>query len=488
MKTKLNTSKFKILLTLVVALVVTSVSWITNPISVKADDVSVLVEGYSADSDITSSDGYWYSTYCKGAGYKGQGVLIYLIERNGGGAVPGTQPVAFACDPVMKTYELHAQDKFNRYPEVTTWKSEPVPWKDAAGKQQGGGLIKSSTSSNLNAIKSWLSTEFITGDGKKSTNGIAMVHNLWPSASTRFVNEEVILVVEVIVANQFSQSRSTGFLEAVNNATSLDDLASAILSFQQYVDIYKTSTAMSNGMSKKLSEIAADIHIYNSIPDATIKQNNFNAIKEWIVEHVSGDRVYFINYPEEIYCGTPKRIIDFYNSYTPQLSQGVTLYKAESGVQYYRRAAHQSAFIKDTTVVCKDAIPLPNRWPSNKDVRRLHTDDDIRSKSIGMFAMLAWHQDITGGSSQTTCDEPNQPLPHPAPNESTGTCTIIKSYRTKTATGTLIDPSTHTKDNTSETISIEEEEEYKVIGWKISDTRNPSIDARYWETTVRSVV
>lgn len=382
-------------------------------------------------------------------------------------------------------------DSNSSYPEVTTWQPYYIHWKGSAGAPQNGGLIKSSTSSNLDAIKAWLSTEIPTADGGKTTNGITMVENIWgPTVAERFASKDdpqIILVVEPIIANQFSQSRSTGFLDAVSDAQNLEDIRSAILSFQMRVAEYSSTTGMSRGLSEKLSDAAADCRDYQSMPDYA-QQNQFNIIKQWILQNVSSDKIYSTNHPAEIYCGTPKRIIDFYNSYTPQLSQGVTLYKAQSGVQYYRRAAHQSAFVKDTTVVCKDAIPLPNRWPSNKDIRRLHTDNDIRTKSIGMFAMLAWHQDITGGSSQTTCDEPKQPLPHPAPNESTGTCTIIKSYRTKTATGTLIDPSTHTKDNTSETISIEEEEEYKVIGWKISDTRNPSIDARYWETTVRSVV
>jgi hypothetical protein len=52
-----------------------------------------LVEGmYSDESNLSgsaSSSGYWYSTYCKGGGYLGQGVLVYLLYRNGGAIING---------------------------------------------------------------------------------------------------------------------------------------------------------------------------------------------------------------------------------------------------------------------------------------------------------------------------------------------------------------------------------------------------------------
>lgn len=57
--------------------------------------------GTLVDADYTdgtyskSSDSKWYATYCPTAGYKGQGVLLYLLERDGGGAVAGTTPKAY---------------------------------------------------------------------------------------------------------------------------------------------------------------------------------------------------------------------------------------------------------------------------------------------------------------------------------------------------------------------------------------------------------
>ena len=79
-------------------------------------DTGTSVEAEHSDGSYTSSGGKWYATYSRSGGYKGQGVLLYLLERNGGGAVAGTTPKAYACSTRMEGYELHAQDKYNRYP------------------------------------------------------------------------------------------------------------------------------------------------------------------------------------------------------------------------------------------------------------------------------------------------------------------------------------------------------------------------------------
>ena len=53
-------------------------------------DTGTSVEAEHSDGSYTSSGGKWYATYSRSGGYKGQGVLIYLLERDGGGAVAGT--------------------------------------------------------------------------------------------------------------------------------------------------------------------------------------------------------------------------------------------------------------------------------------------------------------------------------------------------------------------------------------------------------------
>ena len=135
-------------------------------------DTGTSVEAEHSDGSYTSSGGKWYATYSRSGGYKGQGVLLYLLERNGGGAVAGTTPKAVPCSGSMLGYELHAQDKYNRYPEVTNWEGTAVPWRGAV--PNNGGFMKNSTSSNVAAIKSWLKTP-VGG----STEGIGMVREIW---------------------------------------------------------------------------------------------------------------------------------------------------------------------------------------------------------------------------------------------------------------------------------------------------------------------
>ena len=146
---------------------------------------TTVVEADSTDGTYAkTSGGKWYATGSKDGGRKGQGVLLYLLERNGGGAVAGTTPKAFPCSGSMLGYELHAQDKYNRYPEVTHWEGAYVPWAAAPGMTNNGGFLKNSSTYNTAAIKAWLRTPY--GEG---TLGIRMVQDIWGDAvATRFTN------------------------------------------------------------------------------------------------------------------------------------------------------------------------------------------------------------------------------------------------------------------------------------------------------------
>ena len=95
MKKLKSVSKFKItIITLLITVMIAPI--LLEPLTVYA--ANVITEGEAADDGTyTSSGDKWYATYATGCGYKGQGVLVYLLERNGGGAVAGTSPKAFPC-------------------------------------------------------------------------------------------------------------------------------------------------------------------------------------------------------------------------------------------------------------------------------------------------------------------------------------------------------------------------------------------------------
>lgn len=103
------------------------------------------------------------------------------------------------------------------------------------------------------------------------------------------------------------------------------------------------------------------------------------------------------------------------------------------------------------------------------------TNSDMIQYGHGM--LILWAGLLDG---QTTCDEPQQPNPHPAPLESKGAVNIVKNYRLKTARGTYEEKGCYKTEKVSNQITIEEEEEYRVVGWKTSDSTVYPIDSINW--------
>lgn len=483
MEFKQSIPKLKILsLTLLITLFISAL--FIQPLAVKAATGTV-AEGYSADSDVVNSSGAWYSTYAVGAGYKGQGVLVYLIDRQTGAAVPGTTPKAFPCSSAMMSYPLHAQDKFNKYPEVTHWENQYVHWKDSV--PDNGGIIRSTTRSNLDRIKDWLTTPY--GDG---TKGIKMVQEIWgDSIAEAFTQEKYVLVAEVIVANQFSSYWTTDYLD-FETASTPTELEENLNQFKTLISLNSRTTAMSTDLQNLVD---STLENFNSIPvNSPIAPTMAQDIRTGFLEKYHNLKVSTKIYQKygDVYCGTPKKIAAYYASLSsPYYSGGKEMKKAESGTQWYRKAAHASAYIDSNTIVCNPAIPAPNLWPAGASVKKLHTDTNINTKTIGMFAMLAFTTDI-GGGQQTTCNEPLIPDTHEAPNESTGNHVIIKSYRIRLNNNVLQDEGTYVRYNVCNEITIEHEDDYRVIGWK--ESSNPlvngagtwTLNSTIWETSIPS--
>lgn len=356
-------------------------------------DTGTSVEAEHSDGSYTSSGGKWYATYSRSGGYKGQGVLLYLLERDGGGAVAGTTPKAYPCSGSMLGYELHAQDKYNRYPEVTHWEGTYVPW-EAGGVPNNGGFMKNSTASNVAAIKAWLKTP--TGE---TTNGINMVKTIWGSdIATRFTNEEIILVAEPIVAVQFSEYYDIPGL-TFRDGASVGEAFMTLIDFRAKVVGLPddTDTEVSTDLRRKLDESVNQMQnlLTGHFGDATLR-----ILKDSIISGL-GHIAMSVNgyYPlGEVYAGTPKMVASYYaglaldNSvFVPSSS---TLRKAESGRKYYRLSANAATYIPSTSTICSNAgFDL---WPTGSNVRIYHPDGNLNSKSIGMLAMLAFTEDGGG--------------------------------------------------------------------------------------------
>ena len=450
-------------------------------------DTGTSVEAEHSDGSYTSSGGKWYATYSRSGGYKGQGVLLYLLERDGGGAVAGTTPKAYPCSGSMLGYELHAQDKYNRYPEVTNWEGTAVPWRGAV--PNNGGFMKNSTSSNVAAIKSWLKTP-VGG----STEGIGMVREIWGyDIATRFTNEEIILVAEPIVAVQFSEYYDMPGL-TFRDGASVSDAFMTLIDFRAKVVGLPddTDTEVSTDLRRKLDESVNQMQnlLTGHFGDATVR-----ILKDSIISSL-GHIAMSINgyYPlGEVYAGTPKMVASYYaglaldNSvFVPSSS---TLRKAESGRKYYRLSANAATYIPSTSTICSNAgFDL---WPTGSNVRIYHPDGNLNSKSIGMLAMLAFTEDGEGDYTHTY-DTSCGSTPGKAPEYASSVTstdpslqrsyTIIKAYRTLN-TSTYINDGVYTRDDTIGKILIEDEPTYTVVDWFTTSTPTATVglsDATRW--------
>lgn len=455
-------------------------------------DTGTSVEAEHSDGSYTSSGGKWYATYSRSGGYKGQGVLIYLLERDGGGAVAGTTPKAYPCSGSMLGYELHAQDKYNRYPEVTSWEAGPIQWKDAAGRAQGGGFMKNSTSSNVAAIKAWLKTP--RGDG---TNGIWMVQSIWGDVvATRFTNEEIVLVAEPIVAVQFSEYYDVPGLTFRDGASVGEDFMT-LINFRAKVNGLSDDTGVSTDLSRKLDE---SVNQMQNLLTGDHAASTVRILKDSIISSL-GHIAMSVNgyYPlGEVYAGTPKMVASYYaglaldNSvFVPSSS---TLKKAESGRKYYRLSANAATYIPSTSTICSNAgFDL---WPTGSNVRIYHPDGNLNSKSIGMLAMLAFTEDGEGDYTytyDTSCGSTPGKAPEYASSVTSTdpslqrSYTIIKAYRTlntsTSSTSTYINDGVYTREDTIGKILIEDEPTYTVMDWFTTSTPTATVglsDATRW--------
>lgn len=462
-------------------------------------DTGTSVEAEHSDGSYTSSGGKWYATYSRSGGYKGQGVLLYLLERDGGGAVAGTTPKAFPCSGSMLGYELHAQDKYNRYPEVTHWETEYIQWAAAPGMTKNGGFMKNSTSSNVAAIKAWLKTPTSTVGGSVSTKGIDMVEAIWGSdIATRFTNEEIILVAEPIVAVQFSEYYEIPGL-TFRDGASVGEAFMTLIDFRAKVVGLPddTDTEVSTDLRRKLDESTNQMQnlLTGHFGDATLR-----ILKDSIISSL-GHIAMSVNgyYPlGEVYAGTPKMVASYYaglaldNSvFVPSSS---TLRKAESGRKYYRLSANAATYIPSTSTICSNAgFDL---WPTGSNVRIYHPDGNLNSKSIGMLAMLAFTEDGEGDYTHTY-DTSCGSTPGKAPEYASSVTstdpslqrsyTIIKAYRTlntsTSSTSIYINDGVYTREDTIGKILIEDEPTYTVVDWFTTSTPTATVglsDATRW--------
>lgn len=121
-----------------------------------------------------------------------------------------------------------------------------------------------------------------------------------------------------------------------------------------------------------------------------------------------------------------------------------------------------------------------NPCPSGKQ-----TNDVIMGSASGVISV--WNNEVNQGKSgeQTTYDESKGDTPAPPADESDGAYTIVKNYRYSNDGGnTYIDAGCYNIKNIASKIIIENEQSYKVVGWKISNQTSTNINSVTWEGSI----
>lgn len=114
------------------------------------------------------------------------------------------------------------------------------------------------------------------------------------------------------------------------------------------------------------------------------------------------------------------------------------------------------------------------------------TNTTIMNSASGIISV--WNNEVNKdvkGGDQTTYDESKGDTPAPPADESDGACTIVKNYRYSNDGGnTYIDAGCYNIKNIASKIIIENEQSYKVVGWKISNQTSININSLTWESSI----
>ena len=122
-----------------------------------------------------------------------------------------------------------------------------------------------------------------------------------------------------------------------------------------------------------------------------------------------------------------------------------------------------------------------NPCPSGKQ-----TNSTIMSSASGIISV--WNNEIRE-QVQTTYDESKGDTPAKPADESDGTYTIVKNYRCSNDNGSsYIDAGCFNIKNIASTIKIENEQSYKVVGYKISTTESTNVNSLTWESSVPGTI
>ncbi|MBR4981975.1 MAG: hypothetical protein IKY94_05395 [Lachnospiraceae bacterium] len=272
---------------------------------------------------------------------------------------------------------------------------------------------------------------------------------------------------------------------------------------EPYYDMAKTNTRIGGGNITSES----DIYIMDAgMPTPFIHRGTFIgnglALKAWMRSDAENGKQHIMNLiatylgedvadlfqdtSKEHYCVLEP--IAYHNIYTSNSSDGnsgvcfygtfynIIQFYAENGMPhgYYMNQVDNNILGRCMTVEF-DQPNLNLSTPTSDGLLDINT---VGNQGFGI--QLYSNQDQ---KMQTTCDETKGNTPHPAPQESNGKVIIVKNYRTQISETEYKDDGCFTLNSVAQNIRVEDEKEYSVKEWRITDTvSTPS--SITWESSI----
>lgn len=401
---------------LAIAVSLTTLPYITEPIQVQAAGASDYADALFVDV-IGSHGSGGNSKIVNGISYARTGYLCYMLTETGGN-VPRAGAILLKCQGYNE-----------------------IPGASIICTSKKGGFVKNSfdgtapwpytpfnenKTTNQAQIKAWMMEE----DGNGIPNASNVVSKYWGTeVAQKFSSNEYILVIETVL--HFQYSVSTG---GANKAPQFN--------------YYQVKVMLQN----KYPNIATNI------PDSMIMQvmDDLNAKLD---EYYKSSGAGFQTVGSPI-VGTCTDCLNYFDAVVSQ-------YTSKNYFSSYLNSIAPFAERITKGGAGEKAGFIP--WTASSSGKL--TNDEVRTYGVAMMVITAKRD------GQTTCDEPLQPTPHPAPLESQGKTQIVKNYRTLLPDNTYTEDGCHTRTNVSNKIIIEEEEEYKVVGWVTTNATTHPIDS-----------
>ena len=416
------------------------------------------------------------------------GYLCYMLTTDGQ-AFPGTNAVAFKSPGFSYysgTVEWLAKSRKGGY-SVSEFK-EVAPW--SCNPWEGRG-----TPTNEPRIKEWM----LTKDSAGIENTAKFIKdNFGKDAALAYGKKEAILVVETLMHFQFSREGTAtdddGTKAKNKRIYDLSKKYSAISLVESKIQSYKrvSGEKYENLLNQAINEGLNFLDEYGFTNTANnIKKNKDPDSRLAAIELcVSSLKWYANKYLEEAMAMDPSEFVENTGGRVllgptlvgtvPELVKYKATFSPQPGVfdSFINGAACEAEYMtagglgEQAGFRPWDGSTRNGRY-HNSYGNNLLSNDQVTGLAVAMMVFTAQTD------TQTTCDEPQQPSPHKAPVESTGTTTIIKNYRTKQSNNTLTDDGCFVTQNVSSDITIESEGKYQVVGWATSSSTS-TIPSTTW--------